>query len=271
MISRVVEYSCQYSEQVRKKHKAWQDGKLKFYEANNRFLLYNEDSNTMLYSTFITNSKIVAAILNPQGFGTSEHKIFGRAVVIITDVLREYKKEVRSQLAGGSLKTDVIDKILNVEYSNYSAEAMPSSQRTVTTGVPPRSTHICLKTALIKNDEDPSSLVLKSNKPFKAPRRINENPPIHKKSARPAVRTAHIKHEIPQLSKTNHVKAKETTCEESSEPSNKRPSSEDTTIQSGKTHSNSKRSKSTKHEYRSRIRLVTNLRIKHIDHSPIII
>jgi len=99
MISHVVEYSCQYSDQIRKKHKTWHDGKLKYYAANNRFMLYPEESNVLISSNFITNSRDVSTILDAEGFNTVEHKIFSRAVVIITEMLCEYDREVQIQKA----------------------------------------------------------------------------------------------------------------------------------------------------------------------------
>ena len=95
MISHVQEFICQYTNQVKKKHKVWQDGRLKFFVASKRFMLYNEDGDTLLSSNFITNEKELNNILDRLSFGTAEHKIFARYVVIIQELVAEYDRDTR--------------------------------------------------------------------------------------------------------------------------------------------------------------------------------
>lgn len=93
MLSHVVEFSCQYSEQVRKKQKVWHDGKLKHYQINNRFLLYTEN-DVLLSSTFVTSAKELKVYIDEENFGIVEHNIFGRYVVIIEEIISEYDREI---------------------------------------------------------------------------------------------------------------------------------------------------------------------------------
>lgn len=93
MLSHVVEFSCQYSEQVRKKQKVWHDGKLKYYQINNRFLLYTED-DTLLSSIFVTSAKELNVYIDEENFGVVEHNIFGRYVVVIEEIIAEYDREI---------------------------------------------------------------------------------------------------------------------------------------------------------------------------------
>lgn len=94
MLSHVVEFSCQYSDQVRKKQKVWHDGKLRHYQINNRFLLYTTD-DVLLSSVFVTSSKELKIYTDEDNFGIVEHNIFGRFVVIIEEIIGEYDREIR--------------------------------------------------------------------------------------------------------------------------------------------------------------------------------
>lgn len=94
-------YSCQYSDQVRKKHKTWHDGELKFVKSTKRLTLYSvEDKKQPLSSTFLTNSRDVDRVLDSRGFDVEEHRVFNRYVVIVTGVLREPASQ-QTQRAGG--------------------------------------------------------------------------------------------------------------------------------------------------------------------------
>lgn len=82
------EYYCQYTEQVRKKRKAWHDGKLKYSTLNNRFTLYSlEDGQKAVSSACVTSSKYVERFLSPSGFNADEHRIFNKFIVIITEMI----------------------------------------------------------------------------------------------------------------------------------------------------------------------------------------
>ena len=105
MISHVQEFICQYTNQVKKKHKVWHDGRLKFSVASKRFMLYNEDGDTVLSSNFITNEKELSNILDRSSFGTAEHKIFARYVVIIQELVAEYDKDTRLHKMRETTKT----------------------------------------------------------------------------------------------------------------------------------------------------------------------
>lgn len=80
-----VEYTCQYSDQVRKKHKTWHDGKLKVVQPSKRLTLHSLSNKTLLSSTIMTSDRELERILDPGDFGTAEHHIFGRYVVIICE------------------------------------------------------------------------------------------------------------------------------------------------------------------------------------------
>ncbi|SCU80617.1 LAMI_0B03158g1_1 [Lachancea mirantina] len=81
----VWEFECQYTNDVHKKRKTWHDGKLRFHESNSRFQLYSEQDNVLLGSEFVTNAKQIEHILDFKGFGSEEHKIAGRFLVIIQE------------------------------------------------------------------------------------------------------------------------------------------------------------------------------------------
>lgn len=194
MISHVIEYNCQYSDQIRKKHKTWHDGKLKYYQANNRFMLYPEDSNVLISSNFISNQREISTILDTQGFNTIEHKIFSRAVVIITDVLREYDREVQIQKAGQSQTFGMQRKESLVHCSDSQAE-----RTTTVDGISTSDNlnqKIPRKRILISNDKrcvkdhGKVSLALKFNKPFKPPMLANGYSRRVEPKYRPARRNA---------------------------------------------------------------------------------
>lgn len=97
-----MEYSCQYSDQVRKKHKTWHDGELKFTKSSKRLALYSveEKKKLLLSSTMITNSRDLERILDPGRFNVEEHRVFGRYVVIVNGTAS--KPSVEPQRTGGS-------------------------------------------------------------------------------------------------------------------------------------------------------------------------
>lgn len=153
----VQEYSCQYTDQVKKKHKTWQDGKLKYFSANNKFILYSDPDATMLSSGYITNSKDLRIVLDPAGFGHSEHKIFGRYVVIIEDLVSEYCKE----------ETNVVqqNKVLTVEKRQYK----PLTKPIANIPGPP-------------NGFSASLLTLKCNKQYIKPKTLRKGKVLHDKN-----------------------------------------------------------------------------------------
>lgn len=191
MISHVIEYSCQYSDKIKKKHKTWHDGKLKYFEANKRFLLYPEDSNVLISSNFITNSREVSTILCPDGFNTNEHKIFSRAVVIITEKLCEYDREVQVQMAN--------DKHCSNPHIEKSIVSRVKMNDDNTVGLPKAKQMRLPKKRILMNKETDydqnvggSSLALKFNRQFKPPRMVESHNSIVTTSKRPYLRDAKI-------------------------------------------------------------------------------
>ena len=194
MISHVIEYNCQYSDQIRKKHKTWHDGKLKYYQANNRFMLYPEDSNVLISSNFISNQREVSTILDTEGFNMVEHKIFNRAVVIITDVVCEYDREVQIQKAGQSQTFSMQRKGSLIHRSDSQTERVTTVSSVSTSDN--LNQKIPRKRILIGNDErgvkghGKVSLALKFNKPFKQPMLTNGYSRRVQPKYRPARRNA---------------------------------------------------------------------------------
>ncbi|CCE92431.1 Mte1p TDEL_0E01880 [Torulaspora delbrueckii] len=99
-----MEYSCQYSDQVRKKHKTWHDGSIKFIKSTKRLTLYSLDQRKQsLSSTFMTNSRDLEKVLDPRGFDVEEHRVFGRYVVIISGILRNSESGGHHRTSGDPL------------------------------------------------------------------------------------------------------------------------------------------------------------------------
>lgn len=101
----IKEFTCQYSDQIRKKHKTWHDGKLKYSEFNNRFQLFTEDG-VQLSSKLLTNSKQVADILNDESYGIEEHRIFGSYFVIILELSSEYIRDESKSANSAIIKSE---------------------------------------------------------------------------------------------------------------------------------------------------------------------
>ncbi|QLQ80750.1 hypothetical protein HG537_0E01030 [Torulaspora globosa] len=146
-----LEFTCQYSDQVRKKHKSWHDGKLKFVQSAKRFMLYGEDDKKLLSSTIMTSERELHRILDPDDFGTTEHHIFGRYVVIICEKVGEHEEFSETKASDPLVKRPVV-KVL---------------PRTI------------LKPSAPNHGDHP--LALKMNRPFKPPR-------ITTQSNRPSIR-----------------------------------------------------------------------------------
>lgn len=191
MISHVIEYSCQYSDQIRKKHKIWHDGKLKYYQVNSRFMLYPEDSNVLIASNFISNQREISRILDTEGFNTVEHKIFSRAVVIITDILCEYDREIQHQKADQSQTSSSQHKRSLGSDSDFQNKKNKPSNSQLSRARP--SQKIPRRRVLISDKEERTgengkvSLALKFNKPFKPPAVVNK----YLQNVEPKYRPAH--------------------------------------------------------------------------------
>ncbi|CCF58988.1 hypothetical protein KAFR_0F03920 [Kazachstania africana CBS 2517] len=164
MKSHITEYSCQYTDQLRKKHKIWHDGKLKYFQLNGRFILYTEADNVVLASEFITSSKDLEKILNPDEFGVAEHHIFSKFLIIISDILCTYDKEVQinafkdkrsiSEIGGTTMASS-----RKLKYDESNEASMPARAT-------PSPTH--------SSNSNSLSLALKFNRPFKPPKRISK-------------------------------------------------------------------------------------------------
>ncbi|KAG0671120.1 hypothetical protein C6P41_000794 [Kluyveromyces marxianus] len=143
----IKEFNCQYTNQLRKKHKTWHDGRLKYYEENNRFQLFAEDGRH-LSNKSITNSKQLADILNGSGFGNTEHRIFGSYFVIITELTATHEVEALNTSKPVFVKS---------EYANYIKEGEKKEQAT--------SKHA----STVQISKKQMSVSSKVNKPFKPP------------------------------------------------------------------------------------------------------
>lgn len=181
MLSHVLEFNCQYSADVRKKHKIWHDGKLRYYQLNNKFTLHTLD-NTTLSSKFVTNQRDVACYLDEENFDLLEHRIFGSFIVIISDLIREYDKEIQNVKTNSSI-------------------SLTSNTPTTHTKLPEVKPQLPKKKPILKTELKPmekkgngmsvSGLVLKFNKPFKPPKRLDP-PAIKSVANRPNVRNSSV-------------------------------------------------------------------------------
>lgn len=225
MLSHVVEFSCQYSDQVRKKQKVWHDGKLKYFQINNKFMLYTED-NVMLSSSFVTNTKELNSYLNEEGFEITEHKIFGSFVVVINEIIAEYDREIQhiktttaTNFSNSKGLSQSLDGTASTHYMQHpdrmvlksTTENIPSSKNNIATNVKKPLTNMARLNSMgstIKSEQNitkvGSGLALKVNKPFKPPRMANNLNAIN----RPNIRNSHVKQEhtstVPTLSIANH-------------------------------------------------------------------
>lgn len=185
MISHVVEFTCQYTNQIRKKHKIWHDGRLKYFELNGRFLLYSEVDNVLLSSSFKTNKKEIDCILNQEGFGNDEHQIFGQFLVIINEITCQYEREINGMKASStepSVKTE-------------SRKTIPKSSPIVS-GPGIRKKHLISLKQELNTANSPAfsgpGLALKFNGPFKPPQKISPGS-LAQNMKRPSKRNMRVK------------------------------------------------------------------------------
>lgn len=80
----MAEYQCQYSDQVRKKHKSWHDGVLKY--KSGQLILYIDDGGKL--ATVRKSSRELERILDPNRFG-EELRLSSRYVVTIESALEQ--------------------------------------------------------------------------------------------------------------------------------------------------------------------------------------
>ncbi|AAS51034.2 ACL194Cp [Eremothecium gossypii ATCC 10895] len=151
-VSHVVEYFCQYTDQLRKKHKVWHDGKLKYYTLTNKFQLYTEEGGTLLGSEFVTNSRQLAHILDERGFGAEEHHIFAAFLIIIAELDRAYDKEI-SLFRPGHTPRALPGPVVSLAHRR--APSSPSGSQQSRARALPHARH---------------SLSLAKNEPFRRPR-----------------------------------------------------------------------------------------------------
>lgn len=172
MESHIIEFSCQYTDQIRKKHKIWHDGKLKFYELNNRFQLFAEEDGIQLCSCFVTKQKDVDFILDSTGFNSEEHKLGGQYLVIIDEKIAKYKREVQVQLRNVSSSGSGTSNKKNISKPKDSLHNKSIEPKTIIY----QKQNEKIKITKNSNDDikrrvvgaDP--LALKFNKPFRTPR-----------------------------------------------------------------------------------------------------
>ncbi|CDO94498.1 unnamed protein product [Kluyveromyces dobzhanskii CBS 2104] len=135
MSSIVREFSCQYSDQIRKKHKTWHDGKLRYIESSNRFLLFTDDG-VQLCSKLITSNKHIAEILNEEGYGIEEHRIFGSFYVIILELLASNENSKSQCVKTTAVKTEVNDLEKHSTEPNLSPTSRTNHKRVLKSIVP---------------------------------------------------------------------------------------------------------------------------------------
>ena len=201
MLSHVIEYACQYTNQTRKKHKAWHDGRLKYFSLHNRFLLYTDNDNVMLASSFISNKRDLAKILNIEEFGREEHKIFAQFMVIIAEIISEYDKDVQISRVNNNTRID----------TNTRVDAKDSLRGNKVARTRKLIIDNDLNNDSSTNSLNGPSLTLKFNKPFRKPRiamYTNEaNSLIINKNNRPTFRNALVKtHESKRINKNTMEK-----------------------------------------------------------------
>lgn len=98
VISHVIEYACQYTTHLKKKHKIWHDGKLKYFQLNNKIQLYTSEANgnVLLCSEFVTNVKKLNNCINHNNFGLEGCQIFQNYLIVIDEILCQYDRELHS-------------------------------------------------------------------------------------------------------------------------------------------------------------------------------
>ncbi|CAI4062242.1 hypothetical protein SKDZ_07G2940 [Saccharomyces kudriavzevii ZP591] len=213
MLSHIVEYECQYTDQLYKKRKIWHDGRLKYFQINNKFTLYTEKDNILLASEFKTNSKELRGILNPEGFDIEEHRVFSQFLVIISSIIEEYDRDI--QVTASHVRTDVPNSSLQRQQLVIS-QGVPTLNHTSTA----REIHPKRKVVTSKNKQKEddgaeggfniSKLTLKVNRPFKKPKRILDANVVNELN-RPSVRRKRIPETIAQGNAANtHIKEVQT-------------------------------------------------------------
>ncbi|CCD24721.1 Mte1p NDAI_0D04070 [Naumovozyma dairenensis CBS 421] len=164
---------------IKKKHKTWHDGKLKYFEVNNRFILYTEESNIVLASEFVTNSKAVRSFLDPEGFDIEEHQIFARFLIIISDVISDYTREVQTTRVQHPDNTTNVPTTLGMKMTtndNRNGKLLKTNptvvKRQLITPISNSKINGFSQNRMKSNESPSPTLALKVNRPFKAPRMI---------------------------------------------------------------------------------------------------
>ncbi|EJS43645.1 YGR042W [Saccharomyces arboricola H-6] len=206
MLSHIIEYECQYTDQLYKKRKIWHDGRLKYFQINNRFILYTEKDNVLLASEFKVNSKELKAILNPEGFGIEEHRVFSQFLVIISSIIDEYDRDI--QVTASHVRADPPKPSVK-KRQPIVPESVPTLNHTATT----RDIHSKTKVITSKDKQTEGSdakvgfniskLTLKVNQPFKKPKRILNTNVINDLN-RPSIRSKRIPETSKQLNVANN-------------------------------------------------------------------
>lgn len=226
MLSQVQEYTCQYTDQIKKKHKVWHDGNLRYIESNNKFILYSENSRTQLANKVVPNAKEANKYLDPDGFGDSEHRIFGSYLVIVEELVKEYEKEVQI----GTVTKHTRD---NSSVRLHAARKSGCITNTAKSTLPVSRLSFSVKSNTVNKEHIGSgcqakpnielkNLTLKFNKPFKRPA------PFGEKSLEPEI-CPKVKSDeywptnmLENRSKRNEIKPCGTSLQEIKENSNAR-------------------------------------------------
>lgn len=183
MVSHVVEYHCQYTDQLRKKHKAWHDGKLKYFQLNNKFQLYTLEDNVLLSSEFITNLKQLDNILDESKFGSEEHQVFSQYLVVISEIDCEYDRELN-----GFNHNAVTTKKSVQPATVASSGCMRSNTANLTSTRSEPTGKLRVKRVEKSATNTRSSLALRFNKPFKPPKMLKKDLNSENAMDKPAVK-----------------------------------------------------------------------------------
>lgn len=120
----VHEFSILYSDRIFQKDKRWNDGKLKFYEINNKIEILNDDNILIMSDFFETRNKV--DVLRTKLYEGNLFKLHNNKLLIeIVDKLLIYERDVSKSFKGGSNKTESCPApgiSVKIQYENSNTE-----------------------------------------------------------------------------------------------------------------------------------------------------
>lgn len=169
MVDKIREFSCQYSNQIRKKHKSWHDGKLRYYSSSNRFVLYDEN-NKQIGSAFITNNRKLVGYLDPENFEKEEHHIFGSFLVVLLGELVCEQKPLPLPKLNGTTRDDSADPVIvkRENENEFVSKGVKKPGRVLKSNISPKNS---------------SSLAISLLQPFKPPRVVDQEKLMNSQSS----------------------------------------------------------------------------------------